>query len=58
VEREKAEGLVVDFLKENVAAHAIEIKIALEYGPFHWVTQNTITRLYNEGKLRRRKRSY
>jgi len=56
--REKAEGLVVDFLKENVAAHAREIKIALEYGPFHWVTQNAITKLYNEGKLRRRKRSY
>jgi len=56
--RKIAEKRVLEFLRECKAAHAREIKVALEDGPFHWVTANAIRKLYQEGKLRRRRRSY
>lgn len=56
--RKIAEGRVIDFLQKHKAAHVREIKVALEDGPFHWVTANAVKKLYQEGRLRRRQRSF
>ena len=49
--RKIAEKRVLEFLRECKAAHAREIKVALEDGPFHWVTANAIRKYIKKENL-------